>query len=303
MLDNIESRLSLADPVFTGVEMVGLVFLLLLVSETAWDLFSGYRKSLRETGANILISIVNSVLERLAFGAIFVVGIFAAEYLAVATIPLSWWSWPLAVLLADLTYYWMHRCEHRVRLLWTYHSVHHSSPEFNFSTALRLAWIEALFTWIFFVPMVVLGFDPAQVIAAFAIVIAYQSWIHTEKLGKLGFLDGVLNTPSNHRVHHGRNPIYLDKNYGGILIVWDRLFGTYEPETEQVLYGITEPVRSSNPFIINFRETTLLLKDVLRPGPLKSRLATIFMPPGWRKEKSANNPAETLDQTPQRQDT
>ncbi|WP_299482902.1 sterol desaturase family protein [uncultured Roseibium sp.] len=303
MFDNIESRLSLADPVFAGVEMVGLVFLLLLVSETAWDLFSGYRKSLRETGANILISIVNNVLERLAFGAIFVVGIFAAEYLAVATIPLSWWSWLLAVLLADLTYYWMHRCEHRVRLLWTYHSVHHSSPEFNFSTALRLAWIEALFTWIFFVPMVVLGFDPAQVIAALAVVIAYQSWIHTEKLGKLGFLDGVLNTPSNHRVHHGRNPIYLDKNYGGILIVWDRLFGTYEPETEKVLYGITEPVRSSNPFIINFRETALLLKDVLRPGPLKSRLATIVMPPGWRKEKRANNQAETLEQTPQRQDT
>ncbi|MET1412725.1 sterol desaturase family protein [Roseibium sp. HPY-6] len=303
MFDNIEARLSLADPVFAAVEMIGLVFLLLLVSETAWDVFSGYRKSLRETGANILISIVNNVLERLAFGAIFVVGIFAAEYLAIATIPLSWWSWPLAVLLADLTYYWMHRCEHRVRLLWTYHSVHHSSPEFNFSTALRLAWIEALFTWIFFVPMVMIGFDPAQVIAAFAVVIAYQSWIHTEKLGKLGFLDGVLNTPSNHRVHHGRNSIYLDKNYGGILIVWDRFFGTYEPETEQVLYGITEPVMSSNPFIINFRETTLLLKDVLRPGPLKSRLATIVMPPGWRKEKRANNQAETLDQTPQRQDT
>lgn len=281
MFDNIELRLSVVDPVFSVIEMIGLVFLLMLVSEAAWDVFSGYRKSLKETGANIFISIVNSVLERLAFGAIFVVGIFASEKLAVSEVSLSWWSWLLAVLLADLTYYWMHRCEHRVRLLWTYHSVHHSSPEFNFSTALRLAWVEALFTWIFFVPMVVIGFDPAQVIGALAVVIAYQSWIHTEKLGKVRILDAVLNTPSNHRVHHGRNRIYLDKNFGGILIIWDKLFGTYAPETEEVLFGITKPVGSSNPFVINFSETALMLKEVFRPGPMKLRLGRIFMPPGW----------------------
>lgn len=281
MFDNIELRLSVVDPVFSVIEMIGLVFLLMLVSEAAWDVFSGYRKSLKETGANIFISIVNSVLERLAFGAIFVVGIFASEKLAVSEVSLSWWSWLLAVLLADLTYYWMHRCEHRVRLLWTYHSVHHSSPEFNFSTALRLAWVEALFTWIFFVPMVVIGFDPAQVIGALAVVIAYQSWIHTEKLGKVRILDAVLNTPSNHRVHHGRNRIYLDKNFGGILIIWDKLFGTYAPETEEVLFGTTKPVGSSNPFVINFSETALMLKEVFRPGPMKLRLGGIFMPPGW----------------------
>ncbi|WFE90720.1 sterol desaturase family protein [Roseibium porphyridii] len=281
MFDNIELRLSVVDPVFSVIEMIGLVFLLMLVSEAAWDVFSGYRKSLKETGANIFISIVNSVLERLAFGAIFVVGIFASEKLAVSEVSLSWWSWLLAVLLADLTYYWMHRFEHRVRLLWTYHSVHHSSPEFNFSTALRLAWVEALFTWIFFVPMVVIGFDPAQVIGALAVVIAYQSWIHTEKLGKVRILDAVLNTPSNHRVHHGRNRIYLDKNFGGILIIWDKLFGTYAPETEEVLFGITKPVGSSNPFVINFSETALMLKEVFRPGPMKLRLGRIFMPPGW----------------------
>ncbi|QFT30049.1 Fatty acid hydroxylase superfamily protein [Labrenzia sp. THAF82] len=281
MFDNIELRLSVVDPVFSVIEMIGLVFLLMLVSEAAWDVFSGYRKSLKETGANIFISIVNSVLERLAFGAIFVVGIFASEKLAVSEVSLSWWSWLLAVLLADLTYYWMHRCEHRVRLLWTYHSVHHSSPEFNFSTALRLAWVEALFTWIFFVPMVVIGFDPAQVIGALAVVIAYQSWIHTEKFGKVRILDAVLNTPSNHRVHHGRNRIYLDKNFGGILIIWDKLFGTYAPETEEVLFGITKPVGSSNPFVINFSETALMLKEVFRPGPMKLRLGRIFMPPGW----------------------
>lgn len=300
MFDTLETRLGAMDPVFAVIEVTGLVFLLFLVSETAWDIFSGYRKSLRETGANIFISIVNTILERVAFGAVFVIGIFASETLAITSIPLSWWSWPLAVLAADLTYYWMHRCEHRVRLLWTYHSVHHSSPEFNFSTALRLAWVEALFTWIFFIPMVVAGFDPAQVIAALAIVIAYQSWIHTEKLGKLGFLEAVLNTPSNHRVHHGRNPIYLDKNYGGILIIWDKMFGTYEAETEKVVFGITEPVGSSNPFVINFRETAHLAKDVLRPGPLKSRIARIIMPPGWRKQTRPKNPGKPRDQLPTR---
>ncbi|WP_298984613.1 sterol desaturase family protein [uncultured Roseibium sp.] len=296
MFDNIELRLSIVDPVFSVIEMIGLVFLLMLVSEAAWDVFSGYRKSLKETGTNIFISIVNSLLERLAFGAIFVVGIFASERLAVANLPLSWWSWLIAVLLADLTYYWMHRCEHRVRLLWTYHSVHHSSPEFNFSTALRLAWIEALFTWIFFVPMVVIGFDPAQVIGALAVVIAYQSWIHTEKIGKFQVLDAVLNTPSNHRVHHGRNRIYLDKNFGGILIIWDKLFGTYAPETEEVLFGITKPVGSSNPFVINFSETVLLLRDVFRSGSLKSRLGKIFMPPGWTNDAKPGVKTSSEDQ-------
>lgn len=296
MFDNIELRLSVVDPVFSVIEMIGLVFLLMLVSEAAWDVFSGYRKSLKETGANIFISIVNSVLERLAFGAIFVVGIFASEKLAVSEVSLSWWSWLLAVLLADLTYYWMHRCEHRVRLLWTYHSVHHSSPEFNFSTALRLAWVEALFTWIFFVPMVVIGFDPAQVIGAFAVVIAYQSWIHTEKFGQVRILDAVLNTPSNHRVHHGRNRIYLDKNFGGILIIWDKLFGTYAPETEEVLFGITKPVGSSNPFVINFSETALMLKEVFRPGPMKMRLGRIFMPPGWSDNAKPRHKTASEDQ-------
>ena len=183
---------------------------------------------------------------------------------------------------ADFTYYWMHRWEHEIRILWAHHSVHHSSPEFNLTTALRLAWIEGLIEWIFFVPMIVIGFDVAQTIIALAIGLAYQTWIHTEKIGRLGWLDKVLNTPSVHRVHHGANPSYLDKNYGGILIVWDRMFGTYQPEDQPVVYGLTKPIGTSNPITINFFEYAQIIKDLRRSRSWYEACGYLFKRPGWR---------------------
>ncbi len=281
-MDNIESRFTQYTDILNVLEIIGLIFLIVMVSETVLDFIIKRRKKVGETGANLFIGIGNALLERTLFGAIFVIGLFVVEPIALFNIPQTWWSMILAIIVADFTYYWMHRSEHEVRILWAYHSIHHSSPEFNLTTSLRLAWVEGLIEWLFFVPMILVGFDPAQTIIAALVVIAYQSWIHTEKIGKLGILDKILNTPSVHRVHHAVNQQYIDKNYGGILIIWDRIFGTYKPEKEKVTYGITEPLNSSNPIKINFIEFWNIAKDVKKAKKLSHKIGYIFGPPGWK---------------------
>jgi len=288
VVDPVEAQFNAFSGTFEIFTIAGLVFLLAVAIETLWDVVTGKRPRLGETASNSVIALVSFVLELTAFGLVFVIGLIIVTPFALFEIPYTWWSWVLAVLLADFTYYWMHRIEHEVRILWAYHSVHHSSPEFNFSTALRLAWIESLFEWVFFVPMILAGFDLVQTIIAIFVVVAYQNWIHTQKVGKLGWLDRVFNTPSVHRVHHGCNANYLDKNYGGILIIWDRLFGTYEPEGEKVIYGITEPVNSINPLVINFCEYWRIAKDVMGSKTVGEAFGYLFRGPGWAPEP---NPA------------
>lgn len=279
-MTSIETQFAAFAETFQILELLGLVFPLCIVSETVWDVFRGQRKNLRETFANFAIAVVNILLERTAYGLVFILGLFAVRPFALFDIPLTWWSWAAALLAADFSYYWMHRWEHEVRILWAHHSVHHSSPEFNLTTALRLAWVEGLIEWIFFVPMILIGFDPVQTIVALAFVVAYQTLIHTEKVGKLGWLDKILNTPSVHRVHHGSNRKYLDKNYGGVLIIWDRLFGTYQAEEEPVIYGLTEPVGSANPVTINFHEYRQILRELCNAGSVRAAFRILFGSPG-----------------------
>jgi len=283
-METIEAQFAAFSGTFQVLEIIGLVFLVAIVSESVWDIVTGKRKHLGETLSNFTIAVVTSLLERTAYGLIFVAGLLLAAPLAIAKVPDAWWSWGLAVIVADFTYYWMHRWEHEVRILWAHHSVHHSSSEYNLTTALRLAWIEGLIEWLFFVPMILLGFGVVQTIIAFSIVVAYQTWIHTEKVGKLGWLDRVFNTPSVHRVHHGSNHQYIDKNYGGIFILWDRLFGTYEPEGETVIYGITKPINSVNPLIVNFHEYWQIILDVRRSRSLMDIFSYIFRRPGWSSD-------------------
>lgn len=283
-MDTIEQQFTNFAATFEVLDLIGLLFLLLIVGETVWDFIAKNRPNLKESMANAAIAIGNSLLERTAYGLVFVVALFITEAFAFTTIPYTWWSWLLALLVADFTYYWMHRFEHEVRILWAYHSVHHSSPEFNLTTGLRLAWVEGLVEWLFFVPMILLGFSAMQTLIAIAIVVLYQTWIHTEKVGKLGWVDRVFNTPSVHRVHHGSNKQYHDKNYGGILIVWDRLFGTYKAEKEQAIYGITTPVGTANPVTINFHEFMRIAKDMAAANSVKEVLAYAFKRPGWKPE-------------------
>ena len=264
------------------IAIAAVIMLVLTVAETLWDFARKERTDYGETAANVGIYIVNTLLERTLYGSLLVIVLYGFEQLRPYQLPHSWWAMALAVLAADFTYYWMHRCEHEIRILWAYHSVHHSSPEYNLTTALRLAWVEGLFEWVFFIPMILIGFDVVQTVMGLIIVVIYQTWIHTQKIGKMGWLDKVFNTPSVHRVHHGKNPQYIDKNYGGILIIWDRMFSTYEPEVEEVEFGVTEPSGSVNPIKVNFYEFWQTIKDARQAKNGRHAIGYFLKPPGWK---------------------
>jgi sterol desaturase/sphingolipid hydroxylase (fatty acid hydroxylase superfamily) len=160
----------------------------------------------------------------------------------------------VAVVLTDLAYYWEHRLSHTTRLLWFFHEVHHSSRSFNLTTSFRLHWLGRLVAPLIFAPLILLGFSANQVVLFLFANLIYQFFLHTKLVGKLGWLEGIINTPSAHRVHHARNKTYLDKNFGGILMLWDRLFGTYQAEVEEPEFGVLGHFRSNNPFTVQFHK-------------------------------------------------
>lgn len=192
-----------------------------------------------------------------------------------------------AMVLWDFLYYWEHRWMHEVRLLWAHHVTHHSSERYNLSTALRQPWSGVLTHWVF-APMPLLGFGPRMTQKAAELNLLYQYWIHTEAVDKLPpKYERVLNTASHHRVHHGANPQYIDKNYGGILIVWDKLFGTFEPEHRRVKYGLTKNIKTHNPIKIGYHEFVDIARDVRSATSWRDRLGYVFRGPGWAYRKRA----------------
>lgn len=203
----------------------------------------------------------------------------------------SWWSIALCFLLDDLRYYWYHRIAHRSRWVWAEHVVHHSSQHYNLSTALRQSW-TGTFTGMFLlrVPLVLIGFHPLVILFVGGLNLVYQFWIHTETIGRMWRpIEAVFNTPSHHRVHHATNPRYLDANYAGTLIIWDRMFGTFVPELDEDLprYGIVKNIGTFNPLRISFHEWIDMISDALRPGlTMRERLGYLFAPPGWSHDGS-----------------
>jgi sterol desaturase/sphingolipid hydroxylase (fatty acid hydroxylase superfamily) len=199
------------------------------------------------------------------------------------TVPLnSVLSVAVLVIAQDFSYYWFHRCSHRVRWFWATHAIHHSSNEFNLAASYRFGWTGRLTgAAIFYVPMIWLGFAPGPVFIAAGLNLLYQFWLHAEWIPKLGWLEYVLNTPSHHRVHHGANPEYLDRNYGGIFIVFDRLFGTFVAERDDLpcRYGLVKPLRSNNPVIIAFHEWAALARDIRRAHSWRDRFVCLIGPP------------------------
>jgi len=187
----------------------------------------------------------------------------------------------------DFIYYWNHRFMHESRFMWAYHVVHHSSERLNLSTALRQPVSEALTTPVPYGVLCLFGLDPSLVDTARGVNLLYQFWIHTETIGRLGQAEGVLNTPSNHRVHHGSNRQYLDRNHGSILILWDRLFGTYQPEGDRVVYGLTKNIDTFNPLRIAAHEYGDILRDVSRSTSWSERLSFVVRSPGWAKTRQA----------------
>jgi sterol desaturase/sphingolipid hydroxylase (fatty acid hydroxylase superfamily) len=197
-------------------------------------------------------------------------------------IPEVWWAWPLLILAEDHAYYWFHRVHHEVRMFWAAHVNHHSSRHYNLSTALRQSWTTPITGPIFWAPLALIGFEPMMIVLAQVISLLYQFFLHTELVDKLGPLEWVLNTPSHHRVHHGRNEQYLDKNYGGIFIIYDRLYRTFEPERETVDYGLTTNLETFNPVLIAFHEWRDMLRDAWRARGLRNTLGHVFMSPAWK---------------------
>ncbi len=238
----------------------------------------------RQRMREMLASAVQFVPQSLSAVVIFAIQL--ALLAAVATlvpwgVAVSWWSVPAVLLGADFLYYWEHRASHRINLFWSlFHSVHHSSPVYDQTTALRLSVFDGLQSAAFYLPLVLLGFPPELVFAAVFIVVAYQTWIHTELVGRLPApLEWMLNTPSHHRVHHGSNREYLDKNYGGILIVWDRLFRTFEPEREPVVYGLTTPIGTTNWIDVQLHELRRMWGGFGRATSWRERWRLLASPP------------------------
>ena len=201
----------------------------------------------------------------------------------------------------DFCYYWFHRASHRIRWFWATHAIHHSSNELNLGASFRFGWTGRLTgSSVFYVPMIWLGFAPGPVFIALGFNLLYQFWIHTEWIPKLGWLEYVLNTPSHHRVHHASNPEYLDRNYGGILIVWDRLFGSFVSERDDVpcRYGLVKPLLSNNPFVIGFHEWAALLRDAWRARSWRERLLCVIGPPAPHPDADRSTPVPAASPGP-----
>ena len=202
-------------------------------------------------------------------------------------------KWLAAILLflgVDCAYYWFHRIAHRFNAPWAGHVVHHSSEDYNLAVALRQGTFQGVFSWVFYLPLALVGYPPSWFAAMASFDTLYQFWIHTRAIGKLGPLEWVFNTPSHHRVHHARNPKYLDKNYAGTLIIWDRMFGTFQPEEEEPVYGLTKPLNSWNPLWANLHVWRDLCRDAWLAPRWVDKLRIWFMPQGWRPEGLPPNP-------------
>jgi sterol desaturase/sphingolipid hydroxylase (fatty acid hydroxylase superfamily) len=264
------------------------VFVLSVVLEARWARHHpevrGYE--LRDSAASMTLGLANVIVNALV--KLLPIPLFVVLYEhRVFDLGSAWWTWIVLVFAEDLCYYWFHRAHHEVRLLWACHVNHHSSRYFNFSTALRQPLLTPLSGPLFWAPLPLIGFSPQMVLLAQAWSLIYQFWLHTEAVDRLGPLEWFMNTPSHHRVHHGKNVAYLDKNHAGIFILWDRLFGTFAPETDHVVYGLMKDIQTFHPLRIAFHELVAIVRDLRRAPTLGAKLGYAFAPPGWSHDGSS----------------
>lgn len=258
------------------------LFFLFIGMELLYGLWKGIRLyRFNDTLNNLSQGIGQQLMEIFLKSGLFLFYLFVFEHVRLFSIPVTGRSWFLLFIGVDFFYYWFHRLSHEVNALWAAHVVHHQSEEYNLSVALRQSWFQGIFSTFFYLPLALIGFDPVQFVTVVAFNTLCQCWIHTRLIGKLGPVEWVLNTPSHHRVHHGSDPDYLDKNHGGTLIIWDRLFGTFCEEREEPVYGITTPLASWNPVWANLH----YWRDLLRwSGSTEGSFQPLEMfvrPPGW----------------------
>ena len=258
------------------------LFFILIGIEIAYSIYKNrqyYR--LNDSISNLSQGIGSQLVGVFMKTATFFAYLFIFDHWRIYSFPNTFLTWLLLFIGVDFFYYWFHRMSHEVNGLWAAHIVHHQSEEYNLSVALRQSWFQGGFSWVFYLPLAFAGFDPIMFLTVSSFNTLYQFWIHTRAIGKMGPLEWIFNTPSHHRVHHGSNEKYIDKNHAGSLIIWDRLFGTFQAEEEEVIYGITKPLKSWNPLWANFHYWYDLFKQAKNTTSLKNKLLVYLMPPGW----------------------
>ena len=247
------------------------------------------RYETKDSAASLIMGLGSQIAPMFGGAAIVIAVLSAAYEFRLFTVPNVWWALVLCFVIDDLRYYWWHRISHERRWFWASHVIHHSSQHYNLTTALRQTWTGGIISPILFkTPLALLGFHPLMLIFVGGVNLVYQFWIHTEKIDRLGPLEWLFNTPSHHRVHHATNPQYLDANYAGTLIIWDRLFGTFIPEdeNERPRYGIIKNLGTFNPLVIAFHEWIGIGKDLLKARSFKDAAGYLFGPPGWSPDGS-----------------
>ncbi|GAB2561370.1 sterol desaturase family protein [Spirosoma areae] len=264
-------------------------FIILLVAEvivTARQQKDYY--DAKDTASSLAMGIGNVVVGFV--GKVLVFGAYSLVYqFRLFTVDMTyWWAWVVLFFADDVSYYWFHRISHSSRYFWASHVVHHSSMKYNLGTALRQNWTGNISgSFVFWIWLPLLGFSPVAVMTMQSISLLYQFWIHTEHINKFPApIEFIFNTPSHHRVHHGSDLDYLDKNHAGVLIIWDRMFGTFELEGARPTYGLTTNLNTHNPVRIAFHEWVAIGQDIRRAGSLRSALGYIFGPPGWSHDGS-----------------
>lgn len=237
---------------------------------------------------NLNLGATYQIFELVVHALFFMAAMHWVYQFRVVEIPITAWTLPLIFLGVEFCYYWFHRTSHRVRWFWSAHVVHHSGEHMNLTTAMRQSMLYSLTGyWLFFTPLMLLGVRPELVLALYACNLAFQYFVHTEAVHRLpAWIEYVFVTPSHHRVHHARNPEYIDKNYGGVLILFDRWFGTFAAEEAPVEYGIVRQIRSHNLWTLNTHELVDLFRDVAQPGPWRERLKHFWAPPEWQRPSS-----------------
>jgi sterol desaturase/sphingolipid hydroxylase (fatty acid hydroxylase superfamily) len=285
-------------PDFEPVTYAIPLFVALVLAEMVWAWKRNPRAyEPRDTLTSLAFGLGSTVAGALVGGAFFALFIWVYQFRIFDFGPqwwAVWWAWPLCFVLDDLKYYWVHRFGHRVRWFWASHVNHHSSQHYNLSTALRQTWTGALtLGFAFALPLVLLGFHPVMIAICGGFNLIYQFWIHTEAIGRMPrWFEAVMNTPSHHRVHHATNPRYLDRNYAGVFIVWDKAFGTFEPESdeERIRYGIVRQLGTFNLIWSVFHEWVGIAQDMWR-APWRHKLSYLLREPGWSHDGSRETSA------------
>lgn len=261
-------------------------FIAVIALESLVSVFGQYKwYDLKDSVINLTLAFLNLSLDLLLKGFTYFILDWFHQFAFIQWTSV-FWLWATLIILEDLAYYTLHWVDHNVRFFWAVHVNHHSSQKMNLSVAVRSSVLQPLYRFVYYIPLALLGFEAWQIMLAYAICNAWGFFIHTEAIGKLGLLDKIFATPSNHRVHHGSNPHYLDRNMGMFLIIWDRIFGTYQEEREEVIYGLTKNIESDKISHIIFHEWKNIAKDVKRAPGLRNKLMYIFGPPGWSHDGS-----------------